>query len=322
MKFYNIDCHASVIADIKNLFNTLGHEVDHHSLSGHKWLFNWEPLRSNVLNEYNWKMIDQVMCDRFYDEQKNNLDKYDAFIVAYPTVFLKLFEKFNKPIIVISAIRYEFPILEGGDRLNWLNDSLKNNKNLILTANNEFDKKYAEKFTGVEWQWIPSVCDYIGEKWNKVHDKFVYTSRFHLEPHDKLIHLSQLGKHSWRDLYNFNGIIHFPYAISVMSAFEQNNAGVPLYLPSMEFMLKLKAKNVPVLSELVFPTPDPERKESVYFNEEWLKYSDFYNGTINCNFFNSFKDLIDKINDTSNRVYGQSNKPLVLEKWDAIIKTL
>src|SRR5438034_1396010 len=99
MKFYNIDCHASVIADIKYLFNKLGHIVDHKSLSGHRWLFNWEPLKSNVLNEWNWKTIDQSMCDRFYDENKKELEKYDAFIVAYPTVFLKLFEKFDKPII-------------------------------------------------------------------------------------------------------------------------------------------------------------------------------------------------------------------------------
>ena len=35
MKFFNIDCHASVIADIKYIFEKLGHKVDHKSLSGH-----------------------------------------------------------------------------------------------------------------------------------------------------------------------------------------------------------------------------------------------------------------------------------------------
>ena len=39
MKFFNIDLHISVIADIKKIFTDLGHEVDDWSLSGHAWAF-------------------------------------------------------------------------------------------------------------------------------------------------------------------------------------------------------------------------------------------------------------------------------------------
>ena len=35
MRFFNIDLHISVIADIKKLFKELGHRVDDISLSGH-----------------------------------------------------------------------------------------------------------------------------------------------------------------------------------------------------------------------------------------------------------------------------------------------
>lgn len=35
MKFFNVDCHVSVIADLKNIFKNFGHEVTSWSLSGH-----------------------------------------------------------------------------------------------------------------------------------------------------------------------------------------------------------------------------------------------------------------------------------------------
>ena len=34
MKFFNIDLHVSVIADIRRIFNDLGHDVDDWTLSG------------------------------------------------------------------------------------------------------------------------------------------------------------------------------------------------------------------------------------------------------------------------------------------------
>ena len=34
MKFFNLDLHISVIADIENIFNELGHEIDINYLYG------------------------------------------------------------------------------------------------------------------------------------------------------------------------------------------------------------------------------------------------------------------------------------------------
>jgi len=36
MKFFNIDLHISVIADLRRIFNDLGHEVDDWTLSEHR----------------------------------------------------------------------------------------------------------------------------------------------------------------------------------------------------------------------------------------------------------------------------------------------
>jgi len=176
VKFFNIDCHISVISDIKNIFESLGHKVDHWSLSGHRWVFDFEKCESPVINENNWANLNEEIVDRFYDHHKKYLDSYDAFICAYPPCFLKLFEKFNKPIIVIAATRYDHPFTNDNVRLNWLEDSLKNNKNLILIANNEFDKKYCEHFLGNEWQWIPSLCDYTKAEYRQIKEQYILFS--------------------------------------------------------------------------------------------------------------------------------------------------
>ena len=46
---FNIDLHISVIADLKNIFESLGHEVESKSLSGHTWVFE-KPQDENQSN--------------------------------------------------------------------------------------------------------------------------------------------------------------------------------------------------------------------------------------------------------------------------------
>lgn len=310
MKFFNIDCHISVIADIKNIFESLGHTVDSWSLSGHKWVFNLSVCKSPVINSLNWKNLDEKMVEDFYVHHKDELDKYDAFVCAYPPCFLKLFEKFNKPIIVITATRYDHPFTNDQARLSWLEDSLKNNKNIIKIANNQFDQKYCENFLGNKWEWIPSLCDYTNHKHKQNKNEFIVFSKFPVNiPNLKYIHQSQLGRYTWKDLYSYKGIIHFPYNVSTMSLFEQSFAGVPIFLPSIEYSLELIQNKIPLFSEIVFPNKLKNRKKNNFINTEWLKYSDFYNGTINVNQFNDIYQI------QSNEIQSKINKEYIIEQW-------
>lgn len=313
MLFFNIDCHISVISDVKNIFTKLGHQVHNWSLSGHNWIFNFTECNSPAINKYNWKNINEQMVDYFYLTHKYELDKYDAFICCYPPIFLKLFEKFNKPIIVIAATRYDYPVIDDPYRLSWLEDSLNNNKNLLLVANNEFDKKYCEKFLKKEWLHIPSLCDYTNEKYNKTKEQSIIFSKFNID--SKYIHQSQLGNYSWKDLYSYDSIIHFPYNVSTMSIFEQYNAGIPLAFPSLEFALELIKNGIPLFSEIVFPNKNPDRQIDSFLNQEWLKYSDFYNKTIECNLFNSL-DLKQLFN------FKQKNYDTIMNSWSIILSSL
>ena len=67
MRFFNIDLHVSVIADLKNIFGKLGHSVDDKCLSGHSFVFNRTRNSVDIINPSNWKMLDKTMCDSFYN---------------------------------------------------------------------------------------------------------------------------------------------------------------------------------------------------------------------------------------------------------------
>jgi len=315
MKFFNIDCHISVISDIKNIFESLGHEVDHWSLSGHKWVFDFPSCESPIINSSNWQSLDERMVEDFYNFHRKDLDSYDAFICAYPPCFLKLYEKFNKPIIVVAATRYDHPYTNDQKKLDWLEDSLKNNKNLILIANNQFDQKYCEHFLGNKWEWIPSLCDYTKSKYNPKKEQSILFSKFNTDLGSNVLHQSSLGDYSWKDLYSYKSIIHIPYNISTMSMFEQYQAGVPLNIPSLDFLLNLIEEGHPVLSEMTFPTNDPKRNSKNFLKKEWLEYSDFYNGTVKCNYFD--KDL-----ELQYNVDNISNKDFIFGKWVKILEKI
>lgn len=311
MIFFNIDCHVSVISDIKNIFTKLGHTVDNWSISGHRWVFDFDPCQSPIINADNWKSIDEKIVDDFYKTHKQELDKYDAFICCYPPIFLKLFEKFNKPIIVIAATRYDFPVIDDPIRLAWLEDSLNNNNNLILIANNEFDKKYCELFLKKEWKHIPSLCDYTNVKYQNLKKESIIFSKFSVDTEH--IHVSSLGKYSWEDLFSHKSIIHLPYNVSTMSIFEQYQAGAPLHFPDIDFALSLIKSGTPLFSEIVFRNNNSERQANRFLNKEWLAYSDFYNGTIECSYFNSLQENLEEA------IPQKNNKEKVFNLWSNLL---
>jgi hypothetical protein len=173
MKFFNIDLHVSVIEDIKTIFSNFNHTIDCFSLSSHDWVFNRTPTRPSVITPENWTNIDDEMCERFYQHYKDILNKYDGFVVTHTPVFAKLYEKFNKPIIVIASTRYEYPYTFNKEKWASLNLYLKNNKNVILISNNRFDKKYCELFLNKEVKLIESYCEYTNEKYTGTKEQLV-----------------------------------------------------------------------------------------------------------------------------------------------------
>src|SRR5579859_7283997 len=158
MRFFNIDLHASVIEDIRDLFSGMGHEVVNWSLSSHNWVFKKPTKRMDILNPQVWQHLNEDMCSRFYRRYRDELSDYDGFIVTHTPSFALLYREFDKPVIAVASTRYEAPFTGDGRRWDWLNGYLRGihgNGRLIATANNKYDKNYCERFTGFGWEQVP-----------------------------------------------------------------------------------------------------------------------------------------------------------------------
>lgn len=350
MNFFNLDCHISVIEDIKKIFNDLGHNVDSWSVSGHNWVFNREASKVEIVNQNTWLELDQDMCDRFYERYKDELSKYDGFICTYPPAFSMIYEKFKKPIIIQIPIRYEVPFQKSIEKWNTFNEYLRNgiDSNMIIPiANSEYDKRYFEFFVKRECKLIPSLCEYTKSDWNPIINKFLYYSRLPINLGPDVIDKSTLIKYNWQDIANYKGIIIIPYNCSTMSIFEYYTSNIPIFCPSKKLMKELYSKySNYVLSELTwnqtFQNPpgsiiecdrsnDPNDYLNLNIMNRWIDYSDYYNREWmpHIIYFDTFEELKSKLysvnlEDVSNnmRNFNILRKDKIYYEWNKIINNL
>lgn len=294
MKFLSLDMHASIAYDLKDIFSLLGHEVHALSMSGHAWVNGWKQGRTSVVTPENWRAIDQAMCDRFAETYGKALEEYDGFIVSYPPAFALLFEKLGKPVIVHNCTRFEHPC---EDRLAWLKAGLSNmiqRGQLIPVANNRYDAEYATKHTNHKWEFIPSVCRYA-EAWKWTGEGSVKVwSRPNINlPADINVDrgFSILNRYDRASIAGTTkAVVHLPYNISIMSAFEHRASGIPMLVPSVNCLIDMKNDGYPLLSELQFPGGLPKEMP-------WLKLADWYNwrGVRQFDSFKHLKTMLDGI---------------------------
>ena len=360
MKFFNIDLHISVIADVRKIFNDLGHEVDDWTLSGHSWVFGREQDKVDIINHTNWKSLDKEMCDAFYERYKDELSHYDGFICTYAPSFCLLYEKFNKPIITIVPVRYETPFSNDKDKWNWYNNFLRKGIDdglVIPIVNNKFDKQYCEMYTNREWRYIPSLCEYTNAPYEPKCASVIYSSLLPVGAlgHDELIipkHEALPQGYDWKDLSQFKGIIHIPYHNSTMSIFENYTSNIPLFFPSYAFMLKLRSEygkhgvlnqvtwreinNLEPGSIIEFDSKDNTITDindyGTISNEEgWIKLCDFYDQEWmpHLQYFNSFDELKDLIRTVDTKQisknmsdFNKIRKEKIYDSWRAVLKNI
>jgi len=258
IRLFNMDLHISVIEDVKTVINKLyGNKVNitEWSLSGHCWVFNKKPSQVDIVNQQTWKYIDKEMIEQFVNHYFNFLNTFDGFIVTHSPVFTLLYEKFNKPIILINSTRYELPFswpwrhnLEMWDYLTEKLKEMHNNKQLFIISNNHADHDYLQLATEIDSIIIPSLCKYTNSTYNPQDNKFVVYSDFSnlISEKDNIIKKSNYigDNYKYSDLYKCKGIIHLPYQISTMSLFEQYTANIPLLFPTKRLLKELVSNKV------------------------------------------------------------------------------
>mgnify|MGYP003326127950 FL=1 len=352
MKFFNIDMHISIIADMTKIFNDLGHEVTEWSLSNHTWVFNKQRANIPMLDGNRWLSISpQQMSDEFYEIYKDEMKQYDAFIVSYPPPFSLLYKHFDKPIIINNPIRYEWPFSFRKSDWEYFNDYLRDgvdSKKIILVANSMYDKLYMEKFIEREVQYIPSICDYYNQYYEGSDETVLYYSKQKIEniTNPKIKWKNDLlTNHKYEDLLKYKGIVHIPYQISYMSVFEQYTANVPLFFPTQKFLMELYEKKFNVLKEVTWnecmgrpPKSeigyngefDPNDYTNLKSMEHWIQFADFYNTDWmpHLNYFDSFEELNQMVNEINYievsekmKHFNTTRKESIYKMWDNLIKT-
>jgi hypothetical protein len=340
MKLFNLDCHISVIADLKQILENLGHEVESWSVSGHNWVFDREPTKVDIVNPNTWMNLDESMCDQFYERYKHELSTYDAFICTYPPAFSMLYKRFQKPIILQIPIRYEVPFHNNVEKWNNFNQYLRDGIDsgfIFPVANSEYDKKYFEFFVNRECQLIPNICEYTNTTYKPEFEKFLYYSRLPVTFNgDFIIDKSSLGRYKFSDITKFKGIIMIPYNCSTMSIFEYYTSNIPLFVPSKSFMIELYSNfSNYVLSELTWnktfnlsPSSvidcdrenDPNSYNNIDIMRRWIEFSDFYNEDWMpfITYFDSLEELQYKLINTDLKDISSKMKSFNVERKSKI----
>jgi hypothetical protein len=96
------------------------------------------------------------------------------------------------------------------------------------------------------------------------------------------------GNYKWRQYLDIKEVLYIPYNISTMFLFELATAGIPVSVPSKEFLKVISENYSGVLSELSYfqvqglpvenlAKDDPNNYLSLDFQNWWLERADFYN---------------------------------------------
>jgi hypothetical protein len=307
---FSLDLHTSVVRDFTPLIKDFNVNVIRWSISGSSRLFNEPNLKLKIINSSTWKDLNMPMINKFQKKYSRFLEKQDGFILSYTFSFVDIFKKYGKPILGINATRYESPYTFKMNSFLDLNASLQNYQNLYLISNNIGDKDYLKYFTGLESQYIPSLCDYTVQN-KPENDKWIIQCR----NHDLAVNIASINRniepsfkiwpngYSYKQLSIVKGIILIPYNISTMGMFELTTAGFPIRIPSDRLLIQLSSMPG-VLSELSYA--QVHQRKVLQMNENspmdptwdkfynwWLERADWNNTDYfpNVSRFDSFEEL-------------------------------
>lgn len=312
LKFFNIDLHVSVIEDVKTIWKHLfpNIEIVDWSISGHAHLFNHAITSHNaVINQYTWRNFNMDMIHTFHNHYDHLLSQFDGFIITHTPIFVMLFEKYNKPIIIVNSCRYNQPLCwtKNAVMTYRFHDCLKRlcKKHLLtIIHNNLGDMMYFNKNILLEegsQVYIPSLCSYVNAQYNPtkstilVDDPQKIMGRDLLEsPHYSTVY--KTSPYEWKDLYEHVAIIVIPTEISYMTFFEYVQANIPLILPSKELLLQWIDEK-----KLVMGTLDNYNLSYSENIKEWIEFADYYTSPVSNNiiYFPSIPSLVDFLSNKS-----------------------
>jgi hypothetical protein len=232
-----MDLHISVIADFKATHPDI--EVIDWCLSGHAWVMKRQQDTPLFINPQTWMNINEDMIQKFQATYGSFLSTFDGFITGHVPAFAMIYEKYNKPIIMINSCRYDLPFCftKNAVMRNKFHECITRIRDrLVIVSNNKGDQMYTHAGLGIFPRYIPSLCLYTRASYAPTKPTFLCYSGS-TPVHPLITQKVQLPTpYEWTDIASYRGVIHFPYEISTMSMFEHFTAGCPMFFPSMTYL--------------------------------------------------------------------------------------
>ena len=289
MKLFNMDLHISVIEDFKTL--GLDVEITHWCLSSHSRFTNQMQVIPQHVRPGTFFKFSPTLVKKFQKEYDLFLRTFDGFIVGHPNVYAMLFEKYNKPIILINTCRYDIPFsLREVRDTTYINDYHMClyrllNKNLLYTvSNNRVDQLYMGKGCGITPKYrIHSLCLYTKMKYNPTKSTFMmYYQNSFRHP----LVSERPDYFTWPELATYRGIVYLP---------PEAGLTMSMFIPSKAYWKS--NRNINNCVQYWGNTPPPNL---IQFKDEefWIENSCMWEtfASPNTIIFDSLEDLAIKLN--------------------------
>lgn len=301
MKLFNMDLHIAVIGDFKSL--GLDVEITDWCLSGHSWVLGRGRDYPKYINPETWFHMNPNMIASFQNEYDSFLQTFDGFIVGHPNSFAMIFEKYNKPIIMINTCRYDMPFCLKRETkyVPEYHACLYRllNKGLLYTiSNNKIDQLYMGRGCGIRPEYVvPSLCLYTGMKYAPTKNTFLLYTPMHamLGTFTHPLVSTKPRAFLWSDVASYIGVIHFPYEAGLtMSMFEHFTAGMPMFLPSKAYW---KSHEAIQSSKAYWGENAPPNLKEFVDEQFWIDNSCMWEtfASPNTVIFDSIEDLVRKL---------------------------
>ncbi len=321
MKAFCMDVHISIIADFKDTFRSV--EITDWCLSGHAWVFNRKQDTPLHINAQTWRNFNQEMIERFQVAYDSFLNTFDFFIVGYASCFAMLYEKYNKPIVMLNAVRSDIPFcwnLNSGMLADYKAAirRMHDNGTLRIISNGKADHLYTKACLGIESEIIPSLCLYTGIRYDprRCGPQFLCYNGT-IPQHPLVVNRAALRNFQWSTIAGFRGIIHFPYEPNTMSIFEHFSGGMPLFFPSKSYW-----KSHPNIQSIsaYWGKNLPDSLQEFADPSVWIELSDVYTtfASPNTYYFDSIPHLFELLQSfvyRDDREFRAAYIQTTKEKW-------
>jgi hypothetical protein len=352
------DFHISTIGNVKKLLQEDGVTFIDKSLSGHCHITGTCATDLKVLNYRNGISPDTATRRQFADAYANDtqFSSVDIVMCFHPSAMCELFMPLGKRLFVIATTRYEMGRESIVQWSQWNTNLVKiaaDGRN-VVAANNQYDAKYIEFFTGISPLLLPSFIA-VEEKYSGTSSD-VLVAEMHSDASNvimsKLKEISprfrsvrgKYNRYTFSQLCDNTAIVHFPYQTSIMSLFEQYSMGIPVIVPTPEYLWQLhdrydivtertwhrvRTGSRPKASMILgvhkgIPDPNDDLSKEAFLH--WVKYADFYQWKHIQQFgsWEELSDLLKKSNWTEISTSMQAEAAVMLRDakntWDFIIK--